>query len=129
MKAYYDSITSHVIMFSSEDMDGNYVDVQDIVSVMANLNLGKIAKVNDGVIVFESDRAALLKRIRERRGLLLAEADVYANKINDQALISGVEPGAETLKSIAIYRQQLRDIVETSDPENIVWPQKPWLTA
>ena len=129
MKAYYDSVTSHVIMFSSEDMDGNYVDVQDVVSVMANLNLGKIAKVNDGVIVFESDRAAILKRIRERRGLLLAEADVYANKINDKALISGVEPGVETLKSIAIYRQQLRDIVETNDPENIVWPQKPWLTA
>ncbi|WP_374415272.1 phage tail assembly chaperone [Ectopseudomonas oleovorans] len=129
MKAYYDSVTSHVIMFSSEDMDGNYVDVQDVVSVMANLNLGKIAKVNDGVIVFESDRAALLKRIRERRGLLLAEADVYANKINDQALISGVEPGVETLKSIAIYRQQLRNIVETNDPENIVWPKKPWITV
>lgn len=130
MKAFYSEQTGYVISYAdSFSLDVPFVEITDIESVLLSLKAGKVAKVQDGAIVFEIDRASIMAKIRTERELLLQDADAFRNRIYDQALISGTEPDPETLKSIAIYRQQLRDIVETVDIENIVWPQKPWLTV
>ncbi|WPC03474.1 phage tail assembly chaperone [Pseudomonas benzenivorans] len=126
MRAYYDTNTMHVICFSESVDDGDYVEVVDTSAVIKNLNAGMIPTIKDGELFFISDRASLYKRVRERRSLLLEEADAYRNKLFDQSLLNGVEPAEEDIIAVAAYRQQLRDIVETNTPENIVWPKKPW---
>lgn len=126
MRAYYDTNTMHVIRFSESNADGDYVEVEDTSTVIKSLNAGLIPTIKNGSLFFVSDRASLYKLIRERRSQLLKEADAYRNKLFDQALLSAAEPANEDLVAVATYRQQLRDIVETSTPENIVWPQKPW---
>lgn len=129
MKAYYNHDGGYVVSFSNDfELDFPHVDVSDIDSVLDNLNRGRIAKVVDGQIVFESDKALLMSNIRTERQSLLEEADAERNKIYDIALISSTPADQAALKELAIYRQALRDIVETCDPENVVWPQKPWLT-
>lgn len=128
MKAYYSPQTGYVISYAeSFSLDVPCVDVENIEEVLQALKLGKVARVQDGILVFEADRASVMNKLRSDREQLLNEADAFVHKIHDAALISETQPDQNTLKSIAIYRQQLRDIVETSDPESVVWPQKPWL--
>lgn len=130
MKAYYNKNTGYVVSFSN-DIALNYpfIDVSVDHEMLLNINAGKIAKITDGQLVFEADRAEIISKIRSERQLLLTEADAERNKIYDNSAINSVEVDSEMIKAIAIYRQQLRDIVETVDIENIVWPQKPWLTV
>jgi len=130
MKAYYNKNSGYVVSFSSElALDYPFIDLSIDHEMLLNINAGKIAKIIDGQLVFEADRAEIISKIRSERKLLLAEADAERNKIYDNSAINSVEVDSEMIKAIAIYRQQLRDIVETVDIENIVWPQKPWLTV
>ena len=60
-----------------------------------------------------------LVEIREIRRRLMVEADHLVN----QALDNGLDTS-----SFRQYRQALRDIPQTySNPEDVVWPQKPSL--
>nr|WP_322941009.1 hypothetical protein [Pseudomonas sp. s4] len=123
MFAYYNPLTSYVVGFSNDDMEGSRVEISDLAYVLTELKKNRVAKVVDGNVVFEEDRALLMKQVRAKRKVLLEEADAQENKIRDAAIINGVEVDAEQVRSIAIYRKSLRDIVETNE---IVWPQKPW---
>ncbi|WP_431495249.1 phage tail assembly chaperone [Pseudomonas brassicacearum] len=67
-----------------------------------------------------------MKAVRERRAELLQEADAQISRINSQALIAGTQVDQDTRQALAVYRQALRDIPETSDPSAVVWPQRPW---
>ena len=56
------------------------------------------------------------KEIRLKRSRLLAETDYLAMK--DQPDMSN---------DMQIYRKKLRDLPQdNSDPDNILWPTKPW---
>lgn len=123
MFAYYNKITGFVSGFSIEDIQLPRIEVADISAVQSNINKGLVAKVENGALIFVQDRAAFISSVRAKRKELLQEADAYENKLKDQALISGNPTDQSLLVSLAIYRQSLRDIVESNE---IVWPPKPW---
>ncbi|MFH4589968.1 phage tail assembly chaperone [Vibrio alginolyticus] len=68
----------------------------------------------------EALKAIQLDEIRHIRNRLLGDADKLVNTAEDKGLDS---------TPYRKYRQQLRDIPQTyqSNPEGVVWPQKPLL--
>ena len=54
---------------------------------------------------------------RKKRVSLLKEADWRIERADDNGLDSS---------PMRAYRQALRDITKQSDPDNVVWPVKPW---
>ncbi|SDY28247.1 phage tail assembly chaperone [Pseudomonas salomonii] len=126
MRAYYND-SGYVFRFTSADMPGlEYLEISDGQAIATSLNLGLVPVVRNGQLVFEANRAALMKAVRERRCELLQEADARVCMLNDQALIAGTMVDQDTRQALAVYRQALRDIPETTDPSAVVWPQRPW---
>ena len=126
MRAYYNS-TGYVFRITADDMPGlEYLEITDTPAIATSLNSGLVPVVRDGQLRFEPNRAALMRAVREKRAELLQEADARVSRINDQALIAGIQVDQETRQALAAYRQALRDITETSDPVAVLWPQKPW---
>lgn len=126
MRAYYNS-SGYVFRITADDMPGlQYLEISGSPSIANSLSQGLVPVVRDGQLVFEPNRAALMKAVRERRAQLLQEADARVSMLNDQALIGGIETDQATRQALAVYRQALRDIPETTDPTDVVWPQKPW---
>ncbi|MEQ6570981.1 phage tail assembly chaperone [Pseudomonas aeruginosa] len=126
MRAYYNE-SGYVFRFTSADMPGlPYLEIPKSPAIATSLGQGLVPVVRDGQLVFEPNRAALMKAVREKRAELLQEADARVSMLNDQALISGTEIDQDTRQALAVYRQALRDIPETSDPSAVVWPQRPW---
>ena len=123
MYAYY-STNGVVVLFSRKEsaLDLPFIEVSDDI-IKENINKQKIAVVKDGSLEFVQDRAAVMSAVRQRRKVLLEEADSYRQKLLDNALIDGVECDSDVLLSIALYRKALRNIVES---EQIVWPERPW---
>ena len=54
---------------------------------------------------------------RKKRMFLLGEADWRIQRAEDNQQDSA---------PLRAYRQALRDITKQSDPDNVVWPVKPW---
>lgn len=127
MKAYYNESTGHVICISQADLALPYVQIPHLDQLVDHLNSGMTARIINGQLCFEPDRHTLYAKVREERARLLHEADAKMNCAYDCSMVDGVEVDHALVNSIAHYRQQLRDIVQTDDPGNIVWPQKPWL--
>ena len=126
MRAYYNH-TGFVFRISDDEMPGlQYLEIPDASAIATSLNSGLIPVVRDDQLRFEPNRAALMKAVREKRAELLQEADARVCMLNDQALISGGQVDQDTRQALAVYRQALRDIPETTDPAAVVWPQKPW---
>lgn len=125
MRAYYNT-SGYVFRITTADMPGlQYLEITESPAIATSLGQGLVPVVRDGQLVFEPNRASLMKAIRERRCELLREADARVSMLNDQALISGNEVDQATRQALAVYRQALRDIPETTDPSAVVWPQKP----
>lgn len=126
MRAYYNS-TGFVFRITDDEMHGlQYLEIPDGPAIATSLNSGLVPVVREGQLRFEPNRAAIMKAVREKRAELLQEADARVSKLNDQALIAGIQADQETRQALAAYRQALRDIPETTDPTGVVWPQKPW---
>jgi hypothetical protein len=126
MRAYYND-SGYVFRFTSADMPGlPYLEIPESPAIAASLNQGLVPVVRDGQLVFEPNRASLMKAIREKRAELLQEADARVCMLHDQALIAGTEVDQNTRLALAEYRQGLRDIPEAPDPVAVFWPQKPW---
>ena len=126
MRAYYNS-TGFVFRITDDEMHGlQYLEIPDGPAIATSLNSGLVPVVREGQLRFEPTRAAIMKAVREKRAELLQEADARVSKLNDQALIAGIQVDQETRQALAAYRQALRDIPETTDPTGVVWPQKPW---
>lgn len=126
MKAYYDSITMHVIRVTNSDLNMPFVLIEDMDEYARKISDGFIAKVSGGQVVYETDKSALVASIRSQRKSLLEDADAQVNRMQDDALISNSQVDHELLTKIAIYRKSLRDIVETSSVESLIWPERPW---
>ncbi|ERT17017.1 hypothetical protein O162_20025 [Pseudomonas putida SJ3] len=126
MRAYYNA-SGYVFRISDADMPGlPCLEIPESPAIATSLSQGLVPVVRNGQLVFEANRAALMKAVRDRRCELLQEADARVSVLNDQALIAGTQVDQETRLALANYRQSLRDIPETSDPSAVVWPQKPW---
>lgn len=126
MRAYYNS-SGYVFRITADDMPGlQYLEISGSPAIANSLGQGLVPVVRNGQLLFEPNRAALMKAVREKRAELLQEADARVCMLNDQALISGGQVDQDTRQALAVYRQALRDIPETSDPAAVVWPQKPW---
>ncbi|MGG5290006.1 phage tail assembly chaperone [Pseudomonas shirazensis] len=126
MRAYYNA-SGYVFRITTADMPGlQYLEIPEDLATATSLSQGLVPVVRGGQLIFEPNRAALMKAVREKRAELLQEADARVCMLNDQALIAGTEVDHETRHALAAYRQALRDIPETSDPAGVVWPQKPW---
>ena len=126
MRAYYNH-TGFVFRISDDEMPGlQYLEIPDTSAIATSLNSGLIPVVRGDQLRFEPNRAALMKAVREKRAELLQEADARVCMLNDEALISGGQVDQDTRQALAVYRQALRDIPETTDPISVVWPQKPW---
>lgn len=126
MRAYYNA-SGYVFRITNADMPGlEYLEFSENPSIATGLGQGLVPVVRDGQLVFEPNRAALMKAVRERRCELLLEADARVSVLNDRALIAGTQVDQDTRKDIAVYRQALRDIPESSDPSAVVWPLRPW---
>ncbi|MBC7203942.1 MAG: hypothetical protein H5U29_10565 [Pusillimonas sp.] len=126
MRAYYNA-SGYVFRITGDDMPGlQYLEIPESPAIATSLSQGLVPVVRDGQLVFVANRAALMKAVREKRAELLQEADARVSMLNDQALIAGTEIDQATRQALAVYRQALRDIPETSDPAAVVWPQKPW---
>ncbi|AZE41458.1 hypothetical protein C4K05_2108 [Pseudomonas chlororaphis subsp. aureofaciens] len=126
MRAYYNH-TGFVFRITDDEMPGlQYLEIPDTSAIAPSLNSGLVPVVRDGQLRFEPNRAALMKAIREKRSELLQEADARVCMLHDQALIAGTEVDQDTRLALAVYRQGLRDIPETTNPSAVVWPQKPW---
>ncbi|WP_237859406.1 phage tail assembly chaperone [Pseudomonas sp. PGPR81] len=126
MRAYYNS-TGYVFRISDVDMPSlSYLEIPEIQAIATSLSQGLIPVVRNGQLLFEPNRAALMKAVRERRAELLLEADARVCMLNDQALIARNEVDKATRQALAVYRQALREIPETTDPTSVVWPHKPW---
>ena len=54
---------------------------------------------------------------RKKRAVLFGEVDWRIQRAEDRS---------EDATSLRLYRQALRDITEQGDPDNVVWPEKPW---
>jgi len=63
--------------------------------------------------------------IRARRDEILVRADHAINIVYDEARIDQAEVDQERIRAIAEYRQALRDITLSADPDAVFWPQKP----
>ena len=125
MRAYYNP-TGFVFRITDDEMPGlQYLEIPDGPAIATSLNSGLVPVVRDGQLRFEPNRAGLMKVVREKRAELLQEADARVSMLNDQALIAGTEVDQDTRQALAVYRQALRDIPETTDPTDVVWPQKP----
>lgn len=125
MRAYYNP-TGFVFRITDDEMPGlQYLEIPDSPAIATRLNSGLVPVVRDGQLRFEPNRAALMKSVREKRAELLQEADARVSRLNDQALIAGTQVDQNTRQALAAYRQALRDIPETTDPTDVVWPQKP----
>lgn len=126
MRAYYNA-SGYVFRISDADMPGlEYVEFSESPAIATSLGQGLVPVVRDGQLVFEPNRAALMKAVREKRAELLREADAKVCMLHDQALIAVTEVDQNTRQALAVYRQALRDIPESSDPSDVVWPQRPW---
>lgn len=126
MRAYYND-SGYVFRFTSADMpELPYLEIPESPAIAASLNQGLIPAVRNGQLVFEPNRASLMKAVRLKRAELLQEADARVCMLNDQALISSTQVAQDTRQALAVYRQALRDVPETSDPAAVVWPQRPW---
>jgi hypothetical protein len=126
MRAYFNS-SGYVFRITRDDMPGlSYLEITESPAIATSLGQGLVPVVRNGQLLFEPNRASLMKAVRERRAELLQEADARVCMHNDQALIAGTEVDHEARHALAAYRQALRDIPETSDPASVVWPQKPW---
>ncbi|MGJ3439999.1 phage tail assembly chaperone [Pseudomonas sp. Je.1.5.c] len=126
MRAYYND-SGYVFRITDADMPGlEYLEFSESPAIATSLGQGLVPVVRNGQVVFEANRAALMKAVRDRRCELLQEADARVSVLNDQALIAGTQFDKETRLALANYRQALRDIPETSNPSAVVWPQKPW---
>lgn len=126
MRAYYNA-SGYVFRITTAEMPGlEYLEFLDSPAIATSLGQGLVPVVRNGQLVFEPNRAALMKAVREKRAELLQEADARVSMLNDQALIGGTEIDQATRLALANYRQALRDIPETSDPAAVVWPKKPW---
>lgn len=126
MRAYYNS-SGYVFRITADDMPGlQYLEIPESPVIATSLGQGLVPVVRNGQLVFESNRASLMKAIREKRAELMQEADARVCMLHDQALIAGTDVTQETRLALANYRQALRDIPETTDPISVVWPQKPW---
>jgi hypothetical protein len=123
MYAYY-STNGVVVLFSRKEnaLDLPCIEVSDDI-IKDNINRKMVAVVRNKSIEFIQDKAAVLAAVRQRRSVLLEEADSYRQKLLDNAIIEGIECNQSALLNIAIYRKALRDIVES---EQIVWPERPW---
>jgi nitrate reductase NapAB chaperone NapD len=127
MRAYYNSDTGYVISVSdSLDVQCDFVEVSNIEEYLQTVNSGLVPKVESGQIVFVKDSAEAWRMIREARDTLLIEGDHAINMVYDESRISGTDVNPEKLRLIAEYRQALRDITNSTDPENVIWPQKSW---
>ena len=127
MRAYYNNETGFVISASNSlDVDCDFVEVSDIENYLQAVNSGLIPKVESGQICFVKDCAEAWRIIREVRDIMLREGDHAINILQDEARISGTDVNPEKLRLIAEYRQALRDITNSTDPENVIWPQKTW---
>lgn len=125
MRAYYNS-SGYVFRITGDDMPGlQYLEIPESPAIAVSLNQGLVPVVRNGQLVFEPNRAALMKAVRQKRAELLQEADARVSVLNDQALITGTEVDQGARQALAMYRQALRDIPETADPAGVVWPQKP----
>lgn len=126
MRAYYNA-SGYVFRITTAEMPGlEYLEFSESPAIATNLGQGLVPVVRDGQLAFEPNRAALMKAVREKRAELLQEADARVCMLHDQALIAGTETDQATRLALAVYRQALRDIPETTDPSAVVWPQKPW---
>ena len=125
MRAYYND-SGYVFRITTADMPGmEYLEISGSPAIANSLGQGLVPVVRNGQLLFEPNRAALMKAVREKRAELLQEADARVCMLNDQALIAGTEVDQDTRQALAFYRQALRDIPETTDPTDVVWPQKP----
>lgn len=125
MRAYYNA-SGYVFRITGDDMPGlQYLEITESPAIANSLGQGLVPVVRNGQLLFEPNRAALMKAVREKRAELLQEADARVCMLNDQALISGGQVDQDTRQALAVYRQELRDIPETTDPAAVVWPQKP----
>lgn len=127
MKIYYNEATGYVTALTSSILDNlPSLEVSDLEQYLEQVNLGLVARVVGGELAWESDRAAAWNLIRTRRDELLIDADYALNIVYDEARIAQSTADVERLRSIAGYRQALRDITLAADPQAVVWPQKPW---
>lgn len=126
MRAYYNS-SGYVFRITADDMPGlRYLEISGSPAIANSLGQGLVPVVRNGQLLFKPNRAVLMKAVREKRAELLQEADARVCMLNDQALIAGTEVAQNTRQALAVYRQALRDIPETTDTTSVVWPQKPW---
>lgn len=127
MKIFYNEATGYVTALTSTVLDNlPSLEILDLAAYLKQLNAGLVPRVVAGELTWESDRAEAWERIRARRDELLVCGDHAINIVYDEARITQAAPEADKLRSIAEYRQALRDITLAADPEAVVWPQKPW---
>jgi hypothetical protein len=82
---------------------------------------------NDCLLVIPfADKDVIWQQIRADRSVLLAEADYAINVLFDNEKITGISTDPDVLDDFCAYRKALRDITTQSNPENIVWPAKPF---
>lgn len=127
MNITYNSATGYVTALNDVALPNlPSLEIPDLEKYLEQLNLGLVPRVVAGDLVWESDRAAAWNLIRTRRDELLIDADYALNIVYDEARIAQETADVERLRSIAGYRQALRDITLAADPQAVVWPQKPW---
>ena len=127
MRAYYNETTGFVISISNSlGVSYPFIEITDLISYLESVNSGLVPKVEDCQLVFVKDTAESWRQIRDTRDILLLAGDHAINIEYDEAMISGSEVNPEKLRLIAEYRQALRDITNSTDPENVIWPQKSW---
>lgn len=127
MKITYNESTGYVTALTKTSV-GNLpnLEIPDLSAYLEQLNLGLVPRVITGELIWETDRAAAWDMIRSRRDELLIDADYSLNIVYDEARINQTQANPDGLRAIAEYRQALRDITLAADPDEVVWPQKPW---
>lgn len=64
--------------------------------------------------------------IRNKRNILLNEADIVLVKYKEQVSLNTIKENNEYYNALLQYKQNLRDITKQIDfPENIIWPVRP----
>lgn len=102
------------------------MELYDVVPIPAHIlpNAAVLTKKEDGTYEVTQDQdkykafySVTFQCVRERRNLLLKETDW--TQFNDSPL------SVEAKESWRLYRQALRDMPDTCDPGNVVWPVPP----
>ncbi|SET79691.1 Phage tail assembly chaperone protein [Marinobacter segnicrescens] len=105
----------------------DYIKVTDEQIIKAIMDKKPVRYIDASLQAVEPFRSKTWEQIRAEREKKFAEADAALFKAEDAEIIDPTLDLSDQKKSIAQYRQALRDIPETfQSPDDVVFPDPPF---